>query len=147
MTKIISQIKKEIYKYSVAILGSRDQLCVNPILSDCFGKEKVKRCQIQVQNSECKFYKTYEEKRQDITRLYQPKMMDIEEWISEAKQEKFCSYYANRNLVHNAHLVVLPFETLIDPKNIEMISPYISNSVIIIEDADLFEGYVLEVKD
>lgn len=126
-------------------MGSRDQLCNNPSLSDCVGKEKVRRCQAQVQNAECKYYQTYAEKRANITQLYQTKVMDIEEWIAEGKNEQFCSYYANRNLVHNAHLVVLPFETLLEPKSFEMISPYIPNSVIIVEDADLFENHLLEV--
>lgn len=71
--------------------------------------------------------------------------MDIEDWVSEGKSEGFCSYYSTRNLIHNANLVVMPFETLVDSKSIELMTPYLNNSVIVIEDADLFEGFLLEV--
>lgn len=129
----------------MAILGSRDQLCVNPSLSDCSGIEKTRRCQKLVQNKECKYYSTYEQKRDTISKIYQAKLMDIEDWVSEGKAESFCTYYASRNLIHNANLVVMPFETLVDQKSIELMSPYFNNAVIVIEDADLFEGFILEV--
>lgn len=129
----------------MAILGSRDQLCINPSLSDCSGIEKTRRCQKLVQNNECKYYNTYEQKRDTISKIYQAKLMDIEDWVSEGKAESFCTYYASRNLIHNANLVVMPFETLVDQKSIELMSPYFNNAVIVIEDADLFEGFILEV--
>lgn len=145
INKIISQVKKEVYKYSITVLGSRDQLCVNPNLSDCHGKERISRCKNLVQNKECRFFNTYAEKRDLISNLYKSKVMDIEEWTSEGKSQKFCPFYATRNLVDQAHLVMLPYELLLDPKYIDLIHDHYENSVLIIEDADLFEGFALEV--
>ena len=71
--------------------------------------------------------------------------MDIEDWLKEGKIENFCSFYSMRNFVHNAHLVIIPFETLLDPKTTELLSSYIEGAIIVIEDADLFEAYALDV--
>ena len=143
--KIISQIKKEVYKYSITVLGSRDQLCVNPTLSDCQGKEKTTRCKNLVQNKECRFFNTYAEKRDTIVKIYQNKVYDLEEWVSEGKNQRFCPFYATRNLIAQSHLVLLPFETLADQKTIELVEEYLFNSIVIVEDADLFEGFILDV--
>lgn len=145
--QIIAQVKKEVYKYSVAVLGSRDQLCVNPTLSDCSGREKASRCRNLVQNKECQFYNTYAGKRDAVVQTYQGKAMDIEEWVAEGKSQKFCPFYASRNLVGQANLVLLPFELLTDPRYLSLIEAYLAQAVLIIEDADLFEGFVLEVRD
>ena len=102
-------------------------------------------CQNLVQNNECKFYKTYEEKRNTIINIYQSKVMDIEDWLKEGKKENFCVFYSMKNFVHNAHLVIVPFETILDPKTAELLSNYIEGSILVIEDADLFEAYALDV--
>ena len=38
LTKVVQQIKKSVYTTSVCVLGTRDQLCVHPRLSDYSGK-------------------------------------------------------------------------------------------------------------
>lgn len=129
----------------MTVLGSRDQLCINSALSDCSGKEKVTRCKNLVQSKECRFFNTYAEKRDKISKIYQNKVMDIEEWTAEGKAQKFCPFYSTRNLIGQAHLVLLPFELFTDPKTIEMIENHLKGAIIVVEDADLFEGFVLDV--
>lgn len=100
-----------------------------------------------VQNKECKFFNTYAEKRETIMQIYQSKVMDIEEWVSEGKTQKFCPFYSTRNLINQANLVLLPFELLMDSRYVDLINDHFENSVIILEDADLFEGFALDVEN
>lgn len=73
------------------------------------------------------------------------KLLDIEDWGKEGASEKFCPFYANRNLIPNAKMVIIPFELLLDNHILTALDPYIENSIIIIEDADLFESTMLNV--
>lgn len=130
----------------MAIIGSRDQFCTNPELSDCSGADKVKRCHALVENSQCKYFNQLHKKMDEVINVYsRPKVLDIEEWFKEGTGEKFCPFYANRSLVPNAKLVILPFDQLLDTKIFCLLEPYLSHSVVIIEDADLFEAAALKV--
>lgn len=71
--------------------------------------------------------------------------MDIEEWVSEGKTQKFCPFYAVRNLINQANLVLMPFELLMDPKYLDLMESHFENSIVVVEDSDLFEGYILDV--
>lgn len=144
----MSHIASQVYVPSVAVLGSRDQLCPNPALSDCAGKEKQKRCQCMVENDDCKYYKKFVEKKNLIVELPAKSKRgyyDIEDWMKEGTQEKFCPFFASRSTLSDAQLIVVPYEVALDPKSFLLLEPYIKDSIIIVEDADLFESHILQV--
>ncbi len=95
---------------------------------------------------QCKQYNLIQKKLPEVVDVYSTtKVLDIEDWGKEGISEKFCTYYANRNLVHNAKMIILPFELLMDPQTINSLEDYIENSIVIIEDADLFESSAINV--
>lgn len=77
--------------------------------------------------------------------IFQHKVMDIEDWYKEASEEKFCAFYATRSMLPNANVIVLTFENITDEKSLELIKPHLQNSIVVIEDADIFENHLITV--
>ncbi len=150
--QILALCKSAVYAPSVAVLGSRDQLCVEPSLSDCSGRgrrssaEKKRRCHELVQSAQCKFYQVSREKSSVVSETYRGKLLDLEEWAKEGACEKFCPYYSNRSLVETAQLVVLPFEALYDEAQMALLRTYTKDCIVVVEDADHLQDLALEVR-
>lgn len=79
--QLIKELKSTCYQPIVAILGSRDQLCINKELSDCSGSEKNNRCSNLVSMGECSFHKNLEKNSKMARNIYSKKILDIEDLV------------------------------------------------------------------
>ena len=138
----VAAINKLPFKMGVSLFGaSRDQLCINPALSDCNRKQKTARCHSLLECGGCNFYTSYRKNYSRVKEVYAPRNLDIEEWKKEGNDEGFCPYYANRAIADESPLVVATFEQFmsVDAYRLAKIA---GSGVVYVEDADLLGAEV-----
>jgi len=119
----------------VSILGSRDQLCVNPAVMEApSSREKLHMCQARVKSKTCTFHQNVE-KSKERQELRDNEIMDIEDLHKLGKKHNFCPYYMSRELYQTADVIFLPYNYLLDHKIRASLDIDFNGSVIIFDEA------------
>jgi regulator of telomere elongation helicase 1 len=120
------------------VLGSRDQLCINPKAADKESSEKVKLCNVLTRSRQCEFYNNFQavsadqmSSRSDVTEA----ICDIEDLVQKSRQRKICPYYASRDIASRADLIFLPYNYLLDASVRASLAIDLRDSVIIFDEA------------
>ena len=133
----LASMSKLPYKLGVSLFGaSRDQLCINPALSDSKRVAKDQRCQAQQECGGCSFYTGYRKHVGRIKEVYSPNCRDIEDWRKEGMDEGFCPYYANRATADESPLVVATMQQVMSGER-SRLAEIARDGVLYIEDGDL----------
>lgn len=80
--QLVRELKVTCYNPVIALLGSREQLCVNKELNDDYGYEKNNRCNALVKAKACHYYENLAKIKDKAIETYSRKVMDIEELVS-----------------------------------------------------------------
>ncbi|KAI3653591.1 hypothetical protein MP228_001538 [Amoeboaphelidium protococcarum] len=137
LTQIIKELKRSAYrKVKMAILGSRDQMCVNDQVRtlNTQGARNAK-CKKLVQERQCEFSNNTH-KVNDI--------LDIEELTLYGRQHTQCPYYISKENQTNAELIVLPYNYLIDPHQRELMNISLKNAILIFDESHNLESFCNE---
>jgi len=136
LSQAMSELAGTTYRYNkVAILGSRDQLCVNPaVMQASNSREKLHMCQARVKSKSCSFHQNVEKNR-DRAELKENKIMDIEDLHKLGKKHNFCPYYMSREIYQTADVIFLPYNYLLDAKTRKTLDLDLAGSVIIFDEA------------
>ncbi|MES1911677.1 MAG: hypothetical protein MHM6MM_004075 [Cercozoa sp. M6MM] len=139
-------------RFRYAVLGSRQQFCVN---------EKVKRgvadgwgdintlCRAeQMQTagekggSGCRFHRPFQFQKEDELAEHLDNaasaLLDIEELGSYGRSRGVCPYYLQRHDLESAHIVLAPYNYIVDPEvrsSVEGLDALLSNAIIIFDEA------------
>jgi Rad3-related DNA helicase len=131
----ISQILKELKgisdHISIATLGSREQLCINPTLKD--SRQKNMDCRHLLETQSC----NYRNKAESLLRKVKRELPvhDIEDLARMGKRIGGCSYYASRDMVKHADVVFAPYNYLVDPSVRASCNISLKGAVVIIDEA------------
>jgi Rad3-related DNA helicase len=60
---------------------------------------------------------------------------DIEEFVSNCKEEVVCPYYLSRETQKNAEMILMPYNYLIDPLIRKSLSLNLEHCIVIIDEA------------
>jgi regulator of telomere elongation helicase 1 len=82
--QLVKELKATCYNPIIALLGSRDQLCVNKDLNDIYGAEKNNKCNNLTKIKACSYYENLEKIRKVAVTEYSRKVMDIEELVKNS---------------------------------------------------------------
>ena len=136
LSQAVAELARTSYRYmKVAILGSRDQLCVNPAVMEAqSSREKLHMCQARVKAKTC-VYHTNVEKSKERSELRDNEIMDIEDLHKLGKKHNFCPYYMSRELYQTADVIFLPYNYLLDPKIRSSLDIDFNGAVIIFDEA------------
>ncbi|CAG0898279.1 unnamed protein product, partial [Darwinula stevensoni] len=139
LTQVIKELKNTQYRWAkVAVLGSRDQLCINPeVQSEKSNAGKVHMCRAKVQSRTCVFYNNVEKRVQDLR--WEDRIMDIEDLVKEGRKNIVCPYYASKNLRPTADIVFMPYNYLLDPKARKSHNIELKGNVVIFDEAHNLE--------
>ena len=119
----------------VAILGSRDQLCVNPAVVELTNsREKLHSCQARVKAKTCIFHTNVEKAKVEREELRDNKIMDIEDLHKLGKKHSFCPYYMSRELYQTADIIFMPYNYLLDDNIRKSLDIDFAGSVIIFDE-------------
>ena len=136
LSQAVAELGRTSYRYMrIAILGSRDQLCVNPaVMAASSSGEKQVMCQARVRARTC-IYKENVEKSLDRQELRDNEIMDIEDLHKLGQKHSFCPYYMSKELYKNADVIFLPYNYLLDHKIRASLNIDFKGAVIIFDEA------------
>jgi regulator of telomere elongation helicase 1 len=148
LSQVIRELKSTRYRPRHALLGSREQMCVNPkvktpqstvtdINHDCNRLGKDRKCGYR--NNLDGFQPEANEPGAFGT---QP-IMDMEDLILMGNTRKVCPFYYTRSVVQDAELILVPYNYLFDKDARETTLQDIpwSNSVVIFDEAHNLESF------
>jgi len=136
LSQAMAELTGTTYRYmKVAILGSRDQLCVNPAVMEAgSSREKLNMCQARVKAKTCVYHQNVE-KHKDRPELRDNQILDIEDLHKLGKKHTFCPYYMSRELYQTADVIFLPYNYLLDPKTRKTLDLDLTGAVLIFDEA------------
>ncbi|PFH31896.1 hypothetical protein BESB_023880 [Besnoitia besnoiti] len=128
----------------VAILGSRDNLCVHAIGQKLRGAALNLACKKKLRGEGCRFYNGSVRDKDGVAQVLQTLgPMDIEDLKACAtgcgppgvEKVQFCPFYTMRDYQEKSDLVLLPYNYLLDP-SAQLLKPgSLANSIVIIDEA------------
>lgn len=128
----------------VAVLASRDQLCIHPTLTAETNATKTEMCKSLIKKRpdtlqcDCSFFETFQTLKGDKefrdTHLNN-KIVDIEDLVTAGRQHHFCPYFMSKELIADADIIFMPYNYLLDPKIRNWIGVDLDDAIIILDEA------------
>ncbi|XP_045625428.2 regulator of telomere elongation helicase 1 homolog [Procambarus clarkii] len=135
LSQAINELKRTSYSYMrVAVLGSRDQMCVHPEVSkELNNNSKVHMCQLKVKAKTCYFNNQVDAKKGE-PELRQG-VLDLEDLVKFGKKKSFCPYYMAREMKQDADIIFMPYNYLLDPKSRKAHGVELQGNIVIFDEA------------
>uniref|UniRef100_A0A8D0LCQ2 Regulator of telomere elongation helicase 1 n=1 Tax=Sphenodon punctatus TaxID=8508 RepID=A0A8D0LCQ2_SPHPU len=138
LTQVIGELKNTVYRPKVCVLGSREQLCINPEVKRQESKHmQIHMCRMKVTARSCHFYNNVEGKFGYKNGAFVFKLTDRRarelkrKWVSMA----VCPYYLSRSLKQQADIIFMPYNYLLDSKSRRAHNLDLKGTVVILDEA------------
>ncbi|XP_071452899.1 regulator of telomere elongation helicase 1 homolog [Hetaerina americana] len=140
LTQAIQELKRTAYSHvRTAVLGSRDQMCIHPQVSqEPTNAGKVHMCHHFVSTRTCHFYNNVESKKEDVI-FRESGPMDIEDLVKAGRKLQCCPYYVAKELKQNADIVFMPYNYILDPKSRKANGVELEKKIVILDEAHNIE--------
>lgn len=134
LSNVVKELKKTCYKPRTAILGSRENLCINSLVKNGPGSNINLKCRIARSHKECKYFTTT-----DSIKISDFDCIDIEEMKSAAEHSNFCPFYFQRRKKENADIIFLPYNYIFEKKLLNILKINLDGSALLIDEAHNIE--------
>ncbi|XP_063237440.1 regulator of telomere elongation helicase 1 homolog isoform X1 [Bacillus rossius redtenbacheri] len=135
LTQAVQELKRTRYAHvKVAVLGSRDQMCIHPEVSAMNNTNKVHFCHIKVSSRSCHFYNNVDTAKESSA-LKDGGILDIEDLVKVSRKMQCCPYYVAKAVKDSADIVFMPYNYLLDPKMRHSQGIDLLNNVVILDEA------------
>ena len=144
LQQVIRELKLAVrhgaYDPAMCVLGSRDQMCVHPEVSELRGVRQKAMCKSHVAARTCNYREGVEafiRRRRQKAEIY-----DIEDLGELGRRDLVCPFFAVRELQANADIIFLPYNYLIDKSVRRSLETNLdlAGSVLIFDEAHNLEG-------
>ena len=119
----------------MAIIGSREQLCIDPETSSKSNKNE--ECAKKIEFKSCLYFEN--SKTLASIKRAQNEIFDIEDLVKEGKEMGGCPYYAAKSLCENADVIFTPYNYIIDPQSCPA-EISLAGNILIIDEAHNVES-------
>ncbi|KAG6610570.1 regulator of telomere elongation helicase 1-like isoform x2 [Phytophthora cinnamomi] len=143
LKQVVQELKNTSYRPSVAVLGSREHLCVNEKVSKLRGTRQNLACRSTCKDRRCMYKLGFDAYAKRSKKQAQP-IMDIEELVTTMKEKTICPFFLTRNMLPEAEIIFVPYNYLIDPMARRSIGISIENSILIFDEAHNVESIASE---
>ncbi|OWZ10270.1 hypothetical protein PHMEG_00016905 [Phytophthora megakarya] len=143
LKQVVQELKNTSYRPNVAVLGSREHLCVNEKVSKLRGTRQNLACRSTCKDRRCMYKLGFDSYAKRTKKQTQP-IMDIEELVTTMKEQKICPFFLTRSMLPEAEIVFVPYNYLIDPMARRSIGISIENSILIFDEAHNVESIASE---
>lgn len=161
LSQVVNEVKSTVYARNIQIasLASRQNYCINPSVRKLNSNVLINERCIELQKNCCKTTTTTADPNNGTT-LKKSKntqstrcpsysqsaiaqlrdsvlvdVLDIEELVKAAQNEKACPYYASRLAAHQAQMVMLPYQMLLHKRTRQQTGLRLTNNIVIIDEA------------
>ncbi|KAF3320976.1 regulator of telomere elongation helicase 1 [Carex littledalei] len=140
LKQVIRELKTSNYRPKMAILGSREQMCIHDDVRLLRGKAQNHACQYMCKKRKCRHHPPVSE----FVKRHNPlgnEPFDIEDLVNIGRTKGPCPYYVSRELHKSADILFAPYNYLIDPGNRRSLTgiPW-SKAVLIFDEAHNLES-------
>ncbi|XP_009865860.1 PREDICTED: regulator of telomere elongation helicase 1, partial [Apaloderma vittatum] len=134
LTQVINELKNTVYRPKICVLGSREQLCINPEVKQQESNHmQIYMCRTKVMTRTCHFYNNVEEKSTEKELV--ESIMDIEDLVKNGNKHRACPYYLSRSLKQQADIIFMPYNYLLDSKSRRAHNLDLKGTVVILDEA------------
>jgi len=152
LSQVVRELRNTRYRPKHAVLGSREQMCVNPKVkkANATASDINYDCNKLCKDRKCRFRNNLEgfvAPRNESFQHYQVQsVMDMEDLVSMGTSEKVCPFYYTRSLVSDAELILVPYNYLFDKDAREGTLAEVpwDNAVLIFDEAHNLESFASE---
>ncbi|CAF91262.1 unnamed protein product, partial [Tetraodon nigroviridis] len=138
LAQVIKELKNTAYRPKICVLGSREQLCINPeVMRQESSHVKVHMCRKKVSTRSCPFYNNTEESSTDRDLTHS--ILDVEDLVKFGNKKRVCPYYLSRSLKQEADVIFMPYNYLVDPKSRRAHNIELNGAVVIFDEAHNLE--------
>lgn len=140
LTQVVRELKATGYRPRITILGSREQLCVNPQVSKERGTAQNHLCRSLVAAQACSYFKNVKDFLNKNPML-PSEQLDVEDLVSVGNDYNVCPYFLSRETQGTAEVMFVPYNYLIDPTIRGTLAPeLLQNAAIIFDEAHNLES-------
>lgn len=132
--QVVSELKEAGYDIPMAVLGSKKNTCVNPIVNkktdiddECFNLRKDKKCRL------------FFSKERVVDEIKRKGIHDIEDLVRVGKSKQGCPYYASKDLEEEADIVFLPYNYILSRSIRKAAGISLKNKILIFDEAHNIE--------
>jgi regulator of telomere elongation helicase 1 len=151
LSQVVRELRNTRYRPKHAVLGSREQMCVNPKVKKATStaSEINHECSKMGLERKCRFKNKLDGFQAPATETgafgTQP-VMDMEDMLNMGKTHKVCPFYYTRSLIEEAELVLVPYNYLFDKdaRTTTLADVPWDNAVIIFDEAHNLESFASE---
>ena len=137
LTQAINELKSTAYTPVIAVIGSREQLCIHPQVSKLQNNsDKVNLCRSKIKSRSCQYHNNLDKAKNKRVEG----MADIEDLVMRGLRGGFCPYFMAREMKEVADVVFMPYNYILDPKLRKMNGVDIQNSIVILDEGHNVEN-------
>ena len=139
LSQAMQELKRTSYKHvSVAVLGSRDQLCIHPEVSkETSSSNKIHMCHSKLKSRTCFYYNNVETRKEDP--IFKQEVLDIEDLVKAGQKLSCCPYFLSKELKQTADVTFMPYNYLLDTKARRAQGIELQNNIILFDEAHNIE--------
>ncbi|KQK08543.1 hypothetical protein BRADI_2g42410v3 [Brachypodium distachyon] len=140
LRQVIKELKATSYRPKMAVLGSREQMCIHDEVSKLRGKAQNNGCHYLCKKRLCCHNNIVTEYMRNNSELGS-EPFDIEDLVNIGRTKGPCPYYISRELSKSVDILFAPYNYLIDPGNRRSLTgiPW-DNAVLIFDEAHNLES-------
>ncbi|CAI5740061.1 unnamed protein product [Peronospora farinosa] len=143
LKQVVQELKNTSYRPNVAVLGSREHLCVHEKVSKLQGTKQNLACRSTCKDRRCMYKLGVDSYVKRLKKQAQP-ILDIEELVITMKEKTICPFFLTRSMLPEAEIIFVPYNYLIDPLARRSIGISIENSILIFDEAHNVESIASE---
>ena len=152
LSQVVRELRNTRYRPKHAVLGSREQMCVNPKVkkANATSSDINYDCNKMCKDRKCRFRNNLEgfvAPRNESFQHYQVQsVMDMEDLVTMGTSEKVCPFYYTRSLVSDAELILVPYNYLFekDAREGTLAEVPWDNAILIFDEAHNLESFASE---
>ncbi|EEC70994.1 hypothetical protein OsI_02661 [Oryza sativa Indica Group] len=140
LRQVIKELKATSYRPKMAVLGSREQMCIHEEVSKLRGRQQNNACHYLCKKRWCRHHNSVAEFMRNNSELGS-EACDIEDLVNIGRTKGPCPYYISRELSKSVDILFAPYNYLIDPGNRRSLNgiPW-DNAVLIFDEAHNLES-------
>ncbi|KAM3349769.1 hypothetical protein ACQJBY_022567 [Aegilops geniculata] len=140
LRQVIKELKATSYRPKMAVLGSREQMCIHEEVSKLRGKAQNNGCHYLCKKRLCRHNNIVTDYMKNNTELGS-EPFDIEDLVNIGRTKGPCPYYISRELSKSVDILFAPYNYLIDPGNRRSLTGISwDNAVLIFDEAHNLES-------
>jgi Fanconi anemia group J protein len=143
LSQLVQVLKSTKYTPSMAVLGSREQMCIHP--SVVISKTKIEDCSKLIGGGNTRGCSFYQASNFMANHPSMRAVWDIEDIVTKGHQFRACPYFTAKDIAQRAEVVFCPYNFLIDKLTRESSGIKLKNNIVIFDEAHNLEDQCREV--